>query len=85
MGRLVAMYLMASYAYYIEDDPIMSDGDFDNLCKDLLSEFDTVVHMHKYLLSKDALRAGTCLLSVEDYPNIVIGAVRTYRRGAIQQ
>lgn len=72
----VSMYLMAAYAYYVEDDPIMSDWDFDSLAKTLLEEYDTIEHRHKHLVTEDDLRAGTYL---GEYPEIVKGALNHYR------
>ena len=75
----VAWYLMASYAYYWEDDPILSDSAFDQLGKDLLARWDKVQHRHKHLLSEDELRAGSCLLSKDKYPGMTIGALHHLR------
>ena len=72
----VAMYLMAAYAYYQEDDPIMSDWQFDQLALQLLDEYDKW-KLHPHLPSQDDLRAGTYL---GKYPEIVKGALNTYRR-----
>ena len=44
----LSMYLMAAYAYYVEDDPIMSDWHFDMLAKYLLENYDTIEHQHKH-------------------------------------
>jgi len=74
---LVAWYLMASYAYYIEDDPILSDGFFDHICKELLAKWDTIEHMHKHLFTKEDLEAGTCL--IREYPGMVSGGVGALR------
>ena len=73
----LSMYLMAAYAYYVEDDPIMSDWHFDMLAKYLLENYDTIEHQHKHLVTKDDLRAGTYL---GEYPLIVRGALNVYRR-----
>ena len=73
----ISMYLMAAYAYYHEDNPIMSDWDFDNLSKYLLENIDDMTHVHKHLITKDDLRAGTYL---GEYPNQVIFALEQYRR-----
>jgi len=72
----VAMYLMAAYAYYQEDDPIMSDWQFDQLAVQLLEEYDKW-KLHPHLPSQDDLRAGTYLGS---YPEMVKGALNAYRR-----
>jgi len=64
---LVPWYLIASYAYYVKDNPIISDGLFDKICKDLLQHWDKVEHYHKYLVDKESLDAGTCLLKDDEH------------------
>ncbi len=72
----VPLYLMASYAYYEEDNPILSDSDFDYLSKIMLDNWNCIEHYHKSLVSEDMLRAGTYL---GDYPLIVKEATKRYR------
>jgi len=76
INMAVPWYLMAAYAYYVEDDPIMEDRDFDLLAKKLLKDWDEVEHMHKHYLSKDMLKAGTY---IGDYPSRVEGALKSVR------
>ena len=59
INRLVPYYLMSSYLYYEHDVNIFTDHEFDAICVRLLNEFDNITHMHKHLLDKDSLRAGT--------------------------
>jgi len=73
----IAKYLMCSYAYYVEDKPLISDSEFDELGKWLLENYDNVEHMHKDLVTKGDLEAGTFL---GKYPSMVKGAVRSYRK-----
>ena len=68
---------MCAYAYYELDKPLISDTEFDLLAKDILNDWDSIEHMHKYLLTKDMLEAGTYL---GEYPNMVKGAVGNYMR-----
>jgi len=75
-NMLIPWYLMASYAYYVEDEPILEDVMFDRLSKKLLKVFDEVKHVHKELITKDMLEAGTYL---GEYPSLVKGAVRDIR------
>ena len=75
MTNPVALYMMASYAYYMADDPIMTDGEFDALAKKLLDNYDQYSN-HPHCPTRDDLRAGTYL---GDYPQIVIGALEQYR------
>lgn len=71
-NMLVPFYLMASYAYYILDRPIMDDGDFDRLCVELNSEWDGFAHMHKGWIDRDDLAAGTRLSTA--YPSMAKGS-----------
>jgi NAD-dependent DNA ligase len=73
----MSMYLMAAHAYYVDDDPIISDWEFDNLAKYLLDNYNDIKHPHKSLISEDDLRAGTYL---GPYPEIVKGALNRFRR-----
>ena len=74
---LVQWYLILSYAYYIEDESLVSDSEYDALCIRLLDKFDEIEHHHKHLISKDDLEAGTGFtLARRDYPSIVIGAAQ---------
>jgi hypothetical protein len=73
----VPWYLMASYAYYIEDDPILSDGLFDGLANTMLKSWDTIEHWHKELITEEDLKAGTLL--IRKFPNRVINAVKSLR------
>ena len=59
INRLVPFYLMSSYLYYKEDRQVLTDEDFDRLAKRLLDNWDSVEHMHKHLISKEDLQAGT--------------------------
>ena len=75
-GNPVAKYLMAAYAYYVEDDPIMSGWEFDSLAQQMLEDYDRWT-LHPHLPSRDDLRAGTYL---GDYPEVVKVALNVYRR-----
>ncbi len=79
INMMVPYYLMASYAYYKQDDPIFSDGFYDNLAKSILERWDEITHWHKEYLNKDALEAGSYL---GDYPSIVEGALKSLRETA---
>ena len=74
-NMIVPFYLMAAYAYYELDQPIMTDATFDELSKQGLKHWDTIEHQHKHLLNKDMLAAGTFILGDNKWPSIVIGAV----------
>jgi hypothetical protein len=76
-NMLVPYYLMLSFAYYKQDDPIVSDAFYDKLARKLLKEYDNIEHYHKHLISKDALEAGSFL---GEYPSIVEGALNDLRK-----
>lgn len=76
INMMVPYYLMASYAYYVEDDPIFTDGFYDNLSKTILAVWDDLIHQHKYLLNTDMLEAGSF---VGEYPSIISGALKSLR------
>ena len=59
LNRLVPIYLMSSYLYYEHDKNVLDDTQFDYLCKKLHDNWDSVEHMHKHLIDKDNLEAGS--------------------------
>jgi hypothetical protein len=76
MKNPIARYLMCAYAYYEQDDPLISDVEFDMLAKYILQNYDDISHFHKHLVTKEDLEAGTYL---GKYPERVKGAVRDWR------
>ncbi len=52
----VPLYLMMSYAYYKQDNPIAEDATFDKVAKILLKNYDMIKHHHKELIKKDSLK-----------------------------
>ena len=77
MKNPIAKYLMCAYAYYVEDDPLISDAEFDELSKFILEHYNAIDHPHKHLITKEDLTAGTYLGT---YPAMVIGAVKDFRK-----
>lgn len=76
INMMVPWYLMASYAYYEESDPIFSDSFFDDMGKTMLAVWDDIEHFHKHLITEDDLRAGTYL---GEYPERVKGGLKSAR------
>jgi len=76
-NMIVPWYIMAAYAYYEEDNPILSDAVFDRLAKKMLENWDDIEHFHKEYLSIDMLKAGTYN---GEYPSRIRGAVDSVRR-----
>ena len=76
INMMVPWYLMASYAYYRQNDPLFSDSFFDAMAKTMLERWDDIEHFHKSFIKKGDLEAGTYL---GKYPYWVEGAVRNIR------
>jgi NAD-dependent DNA ligase len=73
----VPYYIMAAYAYYKEDDPIISDSTFDKLASFILENYDNINHPHKVYLDQSTLEAGTYL---GEYPRLAIDALKDLRK-----
>jgi len=58
-NMLVPYYLMHSYLYYQKNEPIISDIEYDELCKTLKDKWNEVEHFHKHLVDVESLGAGT--------------------------
>lgn len=75
-NMMVPWYLISAYAYYVEDDPVVSDQFYDQLAEDLLFNYRFIDHVHKKFITADMLRSGTYLGL---YPSIIKGAVQHLR------
>lgn len=69
-------YLEHSCRYYMFDDPVISDAQYDSLCCALLEQWDEVTHRHKHLAERNDLECGTGFNIV--FPPQIISLVRTY-------
>ena len=78
LNRLVPIYLMSSYLYYELDDSVLSDTQFDYLCKKLYDNWDKVEHMHKPLIDKANLKAGSGY-GIQ-YTNMIIGGALSWQK-----
>ena len=76
LNMAVPWYLMASYAYYEEDRPILSDNVFDRLARKILEFWEVIDHLHKDYLNEDMLKAGTF---IGEYPSRVKFALQELR------
>jgi len=63
-------YLMSCYLYYYKHQNILTDDDFNKLCKYLYQNYDVINHQHKHLVTKEDLKASTGY-SIKEYPIIV--------------
>ena len=59
LHRLIPIYLMSSYLYYECDKSVLTDEEFDYVCKSLYDNWDILDHMHKHLIDKENLKAGS--------------------------
>ena len=76
INMTVPWFLMAAYAYYVEDQPILSDASFDRMVHRMIDNWDKIEHRHKELITLDQLKAGTYL---GEYPPMIAGAVKEIR------
>ena len=74
---MVPWYLMASFAYYKQDDPILSDAFFDNMAKTMSENWDTIEHWHKEYINPDDLKAGSFL---GEYPSRVEDGLESLKK-----
>lgn len=82
LNLTVPWYLLAAYAYYEEDDPIIEDTTFDELSKYMLENWSKIKHIHKRHITKKDLEAGTFL---GKYPSRVKGALKHVRNAKYDQ
>ena len=76
INMYIPWYLIAAYAYYEEDSPIISDRLFDLIAKRILENWDQIEHIHKSYITKDMLQAGTY---IGEYPTRIKGALNDVR------
>ena len=76
-NMIVPWYMMAAYAYYVQDDPIISDSLFDRMAKMMLEQWEEIEHKHKHHITKSDLEGGSYL---GEYPIIIHGAVESARK-----
>lgn len=72
----VPWYLMACYAYYEEDDPILTDNYFDRLTRRMIENWEKIEHQHKDKITLDMLNASTY---IGEYPSRVKGGLHAVR------
>ena len=77
-NRLVSYYCMSSYLYYDKEKNVLTDADYDSLCKRILKEWSNIDHQHKSKLSKEALKAGTGYRM--SYTNLIMDSANHWLR-----
>jgi hypothetical protein len=77
----IPWFIMASWAYYVEDDPIVTDACYDFVFKFMLTYWKDITHIHKDIVFA-ALGAGCTTGSgyAIKYPNKIRYAVSSLRR-----
>lgn len=83
-NMLVPYYLMSAWLYEEggwrtngKCEPVLSDSDFDHLCKLLDIHWDVITHQHKHLIDRPSLSSSTCYYLTGDnveLPNRLIQA-----------
>jgi hypothetical protein len=56
---LVPYYLMSCFLYYKKNTNVLSDQEFDQLCHQLIDQWDNIEHPHKKFINKGDLVAQT--------------------------
>lgn len=71
-NRAVAWVLMASYLYYIRDESLLSDYDYDRLTRMVVDRWSEVHHPHRHLVGGLRANASSTLFDVREdqYPAI---------------
>lgn len=77
LNMSVPWYIMACYAYYVEDNPIITDEAFDLLARMMLNNWTKISHWQKHLITLGDLKATTYL--GKGYPQRTISAIQTLR------
>lgn len=69
--NIVQWILMCSYIYYVKNDSLITDQEFDSLISMLKENWDRIEHRHFYLIDKESLENGSLFQLKEDqYPQI---------------
>lgn len=84
-GCAVAWWLMAAYAYYELDDPILTDAAFDDLCRTLELTWDdprVKQHPHRRLIprSPEGRITSAAGLGARDYPTMCKSSAQSLLR-----
>jgi hypothetical protein len=77
-NMLIPWWIMAAYAYEVEDDPIISDALFDEIAVRIKNEWDDIDHWHKPLLDRDMVKSAIAIDG--KYPTRAIEALKAVRK-----
>ncbi len=59
LESLLQLYLMTSYTYYELNRSVITDHEYDQLCKVLYKGWNSINHPHKSLTDRDSMLSGT--------------------------
>lgn len=59
LGYKLQIYLVTSYLYYHLSRSVITDHEFDRLCKELAEGWDTFTHQHKKYTDRASMEAAT--------------------------
>ena len=83
INMLVPYYLMYSYAYYQENESLIEDSEYDQICQDLITNWNNITHWHKPLLSLESLKAGTGY-DIKYPPRVVDAAIALIKQNQLK-
>lgn len=72
LGYKLQIYMVTSYLYYELSRSLITDHDFDRLCRELAAGWDDFEHQHKSCTDKASMEAATGYAN--KYPLMVQGA-----------
>ena len=81
-NMLVPYYLMFSYAYYKENESLITDSEYDQICQDLITNWNDIKHWHKSLLNLESLKAGTGY-DIKYPPRVVAAALSLIKENTL--
>jgi len=76
IDMLVPWFLMASYAYDVQEEPILSDATYDKMLRRMIDNWDDINHPNKHYILKDDLETGKFRC---EYPKRVKDAINTLK------
>ena len=72
----VSYYIIGSFAYYEQDNPIFTDRFFDKMASIMIDRWEDIEHYYKPFISLSDLDARTYS---GEYPSILEGALQNLR------
>lgn len=75
---LVPWWIMAAWAYEVDDEPIISDALFDEIAQQINTHWASITHRHKERLDRSALKSALAING--KWPPMAKGAVQHLRK-----